>query len=171
MNLLVEKGVRSKGVLWISFGWSAFIAENIGLSNYRAEIINAFGNDVYHNTYNILSTCACGSILYGFIKHGRGKGPFLVRRSPFTLSLGFVCTALGFVGFSQALPKFQIPVTLAGDLPNAKVGGSSNTVEVSSVSQKTNVVVRCPIDFRPKDRPLDGVAGIDRLVVFSLLPA
>ncbi len=70
----------SKAVRWISFGWTAFIAENVILSQNREWIIEKYGKDNYHVTYSALSTAACGSIAYGFFKH-RKQGPTLSPRS------------------------------------------------------------------------------------------
>ena len=71
----VNSMLANKGVRWIGLGWTAFILENVVLSHNREEIISRFGSNNYHTTYNILSTAACSSILYGYLRHGRGKGP------------------------------------------------------------------------------------------------
>jgi hypothetical protein len=65
--------LRDKGVRWIGAGWTAFLAENLILSHNRDAIIDKVGDKNYHRLYNTLSTCACASILYGYIRHGKGK--------------------------------------------------------------------------------------------------
>jgi len=104
--------LRHKGVRFIGIGWSAFVVENLVLSEHRDLIINEVGKESYIALYSTLSTAACSSILYGWLRHGRGKGPTLfpgrggkVVRP--LLSFGF--HSLGLVGVSQLLP----PVTSA----------------------------------------------------------
>jgi hypothetical protein len=76
-----SKVFSSKAVRWITFGWSAFIVENVVLSHNREWIIETYGDNNYHNIYNTLSTAACSSIAWGYFKHGRKQGPFLTPRS------------------------------------------------------------------------------------------
>ena len=69
------QALRNPGVALIGGGWSFFITENLVLSHWRDEIIGAFDEDTYLRVYGGLSTCACASIGYGFLRHGKGKGP------------------------------------------------------------------------------------------------
>lgn len=69
----VQSALRDKGVRWIGGGWLAFLSENLILSHNRDVIISQIGDDNYHRMYNTLSSMACASILYGYIRHGRGK--------------------------------------------------------------------------------------------------
>lgn len=147
--------VQSKGVRWISFGWLGFITENVVLSENRTEIIAAFGDSNYHRLYNTLSTAACASIGWGFFKHGRGQGPALRYRGKISLFTGYVLQSLGFVGLSQLLPKFQIPVT-----KSAEDNTSPATSEAPAAS---SFALRCPMDFRPNDVPADGIYGVERI--------
>jgi hypothetical protein len=52
---------------------TGFLAENVILSNNREYLIKEAGESTYHGAYNLLSTLATGSILYGYIGHGRGQ--------------------------------------------------------------------------------------------------
>ena len=148
-----QQCIHSKGIRWMSVGWLGFITENVVLSENRTEIIAAFGDDNYHRLYNTLSTVACGSIAWGFFKHGRGKGPILSHRSKVSLFSGYVLQTMGFVGISQLLPKFQIPVTK----------DSSATQTASEFPTASSFALRCPMDFRPNDVPADGIYGLERV--------
>ena len=148
-----QQCLQSKGIRWMSAGWIGFITENVVLSENRTEIIAAFGDDNYHRLYNTLSTLACGSIGWGFFKHGRGKGPIFSHRSKASLFSGYVLQTMGFVGTSQLLPKFQIPVTT----------DSSATQTTSEPRTASSFALRCPMDFRPNDVPADGIYGLERV--------
>ena len=63
---------------------------------------------------------------------------------------------LGLVGFSQMLPRLQVPITTDLDLATDGQPRSSN-------SPASTVRVRCPMDFRPDDAPEDGIAGLKRV--------
>lgn len=65
---------------WIGLGWSAFVFENLVLSHNRTFIIENYTEKYYHLTYNILSSTACLSIGYGYMFHGRKKGPVLQNK-------------------------------------------------------------------------------------------
>lgn len=156
---------KSKGVRWIALGWTGFILENLVLSHNRTEIISAFGDNVYHNVYNTLSTIACSSIAWGYFKHGRKAGPKLPFRSKGAIVAGFVAQSVGLVCLSQLAPKLQVPVTFVTD-----ASGTTEAVADPSVSQQTpapskeKLRVRCPMDFKAKDAPTDGgVYGIERI--------
>lgn len=103
--------MHSRGVKWIGFGWTAFILENLVLSHNREEIIQHFGDSNYHLGYNTLSTLACSSIAYGFVKYRKSEETRLLRKlgKP-AIAASFVLQAIGLIGFSQLLPKLQNPV-------------------------------------------------------------
>ena len=79
---------NSKAIRWISAGWSAFILENLIISNNRQKIINQIGTNNYIFCYSALSTVTTGSIIYGYIKYGRKNGPFLNKVTRSNLILG-----------------------------------------------------------------------------------
>lgn len=164
--------LSSKGVKWIAGGWIGFISENILLSSWREEIKKEIGDDNYHYTYNSLSTIACTSIAYGFLRHGRGRGPSIGARSLPAHISSFIFQALGFIGFSQGFPKLQLPVSIA-QIENPSVLSSSSSSSKSSNSTQANknitFSVRCPMDFRPKDIPVDGIFGMDRISRHAML--
>lgn len=152
--------MQHQGVRWITFGWSAFIAENLVMSHNRQWIISEFGDDKYHMAYNCLSTAACSSIAYGYLRHGRHQGPKLYNKGgPLTKLAGFTLQSIGLIGFSQLGPKLQIPLTTADPVVQATPvpGGSQASVPAAAPKMKA----RCPIDFSPSDLPPDG--GLKRV--------
>ena len=168
----VAQAFRHKGVRWITLGWAGFIAENLIMSHNREWIIAEYGKSVYHGVYNTLSTAACGSIAFGFFKHGWGKGPRLwtsPRSAPIHMA-AFVLQALGLAGFSQLGPRFQIPVQFVSGEQAAKAAAGREAAAVKPVAGParkpegtTRIAVRCPMDFRPRDMPEDGVFGAGRV--------
>ena len=154
----LQECLQSKGVRWISCGWAAFIAENVILSENRTEIIAEFGDENYHRLYNSLSTAATLSIAWGFFKHGRGQGPIIGNRGKISLLTGYVLQSIGFIGVSQMLPKFQLP--FAQEEVSAAPSSSSSPV---SAPVSSSYALRCPMDFKPKDVPADGIYGMDRV--------
>jgi len=123
---------------WALGGWTFFLAENLLLSHHRTEIISLFGGDEakYHLLYGSLSTAACASIGYGYVRHARHAPPFLwpahLPAHPVRMMLGFAMQAVGFAGLAQALPELQTPV-VGG--PDGRAGG---------------FVVRCPFNLLDK---------------------
>lgn len=163
MSSLGQKLWQSRGVRWISLGWSGFIVENLVFSHNREEIIRLIGDDNYHRAYNTLSTIACSSILYGYIRHGRRHGPPITRfLGKGGIALGFVLQSLGFVGLSQLAPRFQIPVAFGGSMESCN-NNSSSAARTSEDSEKKSITIRCPMDFRPRDVPADGIYGTLRV--------
>jgi len=155
--------LRHPGIALIGGGWSFFIAENLVLSHNREAIIDACGKQTYLRVYGGLSTCACLSIGYGFLRHGRAKGPRVWRGAgPPGLRAGAVgLQALGLIGLSQMVPKLQLPVTMSGDTSanrsTSEQQGSPGTV------QGQGFKVQCPIDFKAADIPDDAVYGVRRV--------
>src|SRR5690349_1782159 len=112
--------LSSKGVRWIGLGWTGFILENVVMSHNRDWIIENFGSDKYHGVYNVLSTAACGSIFYGYVKHGRGMGPYISSIPPLVMekvinkakavrglpavAAAFALQVVGFGILSQQIP-------------------------------------------------------------------
>ncbi|KAI8907318.1 hypothetical protein EDD86DRAFT_53188 [Gorgonomyces haynaldii] len=94
-----------KGSRIIALGWTCFTAENLIMSENRQWIIEQLGNEKrYHLVYNSLSTAACASIAYGFLRYRKGTSvtPFGGRLLPFFFH------GLGFVGLSQLLPEIHL---------------------------------------------------------------
>lgn len=146
----------------VLFGWTGFIAENLILSHNRKEIIESIGDDNYHRIYNTLSTIACGSIAYGFLRY-RTTGPLISKHYPklynIMSSKAMKYSALGvrivgLVGFSQLFPKLQIPFMYQ---PMPLVEGN-----VQNQIAKPKLVARCPMDFSSaKDQ--DAIQGWKRV--------
>ncbi|OQR98747.1 hypothetical protein ACHHYP_08149 [Achlya hypogyna] len=130
-----------KGCRWIVAGWTAFIAENVVLSEYKEQIVAEFGKDKYRLAYSTLSTGACASIAFGYLKHGRNQGPLvksIAKKWPVSV---FAIQALGLAGmFSLALPKLQIPLTL----PALEAATSAAMTK----SEGMTFTVQCPVDFK-----------------------
>ena len=180
----------NSGAKWVAGGWSLFLVENIVLSENREWLHEQYGADNYHLCYNTLSTSACLSILYGFLKFKgtgsvwtssfvKGAAPLHIRGASIALqSFGLLC-------FSQLVPALQIPVALetGGENPaqvvqsqqlsetavddKNLVGPSRRPSPTSSSSGLTSGLTfkaRCPMDFRSKpDLPPDAVYGVERI--------
>ena len=91
---------KDKGVRWITFGWSAFLAENLILSHNRSTIIDNIGDDNYHHMYNTLSTLATASIAFGYFKYARFDSPKLWNVNKPMKVTSFIFKSLGLLGFS-----------------------------------------------------------------------
>lgn len=149
MTMFAE-ACKSKAVRWIGIGWSAFIVENVVLSHNREWIRETYGDDNYHTLYNTLSTVACSSIAWGYLKHGRGMGPLLNPRSKPLLLAGSIVQIIGLVGLSQVPPKFQIPVTLVPSGSQSNTEDTAKSGQSSANTFSSKLQVRCPMDFKAK---------------------
>ena len=133
------------GVRWVWAGWLGFAAENLALSEHRTQLIAAFGGGEegdrrYHLLYNALSSAACGSLLYGYLRY-RNRGPRwagFAGPPPHLKAAAVALQGLGLVGFSQLLPKAQVPVQVL-------VGGEAD--EVARPALAARFQARCPLDF------------------------
>jgi len=163
--------LRDRGVRWVGLGWSAFLAENIILSENRTWIISAIGDTGYHTAYSALSTAATASIAWGLLKHGRkGVAPPAFKTtlgsSPTRIAMSFTLSSLGLIGFSQLAPKLQVPVELATqtkDNTDTESTNSSDAEKPEKSPKKSIFRPKCPMDFRPVDVPDDGVYGMKRV--------
>lgn len=146
------------------------------LSENRSWIIERYGDQMYHGVYSLLSTAATGSILWGYFKHGRGRGPKIWNAgTPSMRAASLLLQTAGLVGMSQMAPKFQIPygaVKARGTSSNSSSAAADNNVAVPSDStggqtdqaaaQGFTFGVRCPFDFS-KPNPDDGMQGMQRV--------
>jgi hypothetical protein len=114
----------------------------------------------YHGVYSVLSTAACGSIAFGFFKHGRSQGPKILNASRPGPRIGaLVFQSLGLIGFSQLFPKLQVPVSLVadeevqGDAPAHSVQNPQPQEPSKSSFFSGQFKPRCPMDFTPADVP------------------
>mmetsp|Transcript_24169 Transcript_24169/g.24775 ORF Transcript_24169/g.24775 Transcript_24169/m.24775 type:complete len:168 (+) Transcript_24169:62-565(+) len=130
---LLQLALSSKGIRWISFGWIGFILENLILSENRTKIIEAFGDDNYHMTYSTLSTLACGSIFYGYIIHGRKKGPLISSPTLIRKISSFILQTLGLVGASQTIPLIRMPYTYVNE-SNPSIENNNNSTPTTTTS-------------------------------------
>ena len=174
--------IAHKGVRWITFGWSAFIAENVVLSHNREYIIETFGEQTYHGFYSTLSSAACLSIGYGYFRYGRKMGPILNPKywKPQSIAFrigAFSFQSLGLIGVSQNFPKLQIPIlaqfntesTETDMLTMEPVGGSTASSSDENGSNGIKFAAQCPIDWTPKDIPSDGLYGLKRVTRHPML--
>ena len=179
-NVLPIKPIENAGIKWITGGWVLFLGENLILSENREWICEKYGEQLYHGVYNTLSSAACLSILFGFVKH-KGTGTrwanFEKGSAPKSLRVcSILLQSFGLLCFSQLIPKLQVPVAL--DTSIEKENNSSSLMSGHEVSNdKANEVTstteskakftfkaRCPMDFRSKpDLPPDAVYGVERI--------
>ena len=151
--------LRHPGVRLIGGGWAFFIAENVVVSNNRDAIIASIGEVNYRRVYSGLSTCACASIAYGYLRHGRKQGPKLWAAAPPAARCGAVALqGLGLVGFSQMLPRLQVPIAMEEAGPTADTWPGTPQPGGGAAMR-----VRCPMDFSAADTPEDGIAGPKRV--------
>jgi len=149
--------LRNRGIQLIGGGWSFFLAENLVLSHNRSWIIESIGDDNYHRLYNTLSTCACTSIAFGYFRFGRNQGPrFWSPTGLAPRASAFLLQSLGLAGFSQMLPRLQVPIITEGTSFEGSSRGASSR-------QDSSLRVRCPMDFTPSDVPQDGIYGVKRV--------
>lgn len=172
-QILIQSFLSSKGIRWISLGWIGFILENLILSENRTKIIELFGDDNYHLTYSTLSTIACGSIFYGYIVHGRMKGPTISSPTLIRKVNSFILQTLGLIGISQTIPLIRMPYTY-DILPSPSSPTDSSISPSSPPTSTTNEqpvkVWRCPMDFQKRgngsENDVYGMERITRHVVF-----
>jgi uncharacterized membrane protein len=150
----------NRGVRWVLAGTSGFVLENIVLSHNRTELIEAFGEAEYHTCYSLLSTLACGSVAYGYVRF-RTVGPTLTPPGAGAKLGAIVFHSLGLAGIFHLFPKLQSPVAL--HLPSRSGGDGHAGEQLPSTDDKPLFVARCPVDFRAKDDPLNGVHGLRRV--------
>lgn len=139
---------------WAVGGWSFFIAENVLLSEHRAPVIQALGDEErYHLLYGSMSTAACASIAVGFHRI-RGAPPLQwpVGASPPArrVAVCFVLQALGLAGLAQSLPRLQFPLS-------QKLAPSADAQQAVTTAWS----VRCPFDFS-KSEGLHGMQRVSR---------
>jgi hypothetical protein len=167
-EILTSEMFANRGVRWVTAGWVGFITENLVMSQNRDWIIANYGDDNYHIAYNILSTAACFSVGYGFLKHGKVGGPSFARRGPILQLAGFGIQALGLIGISQLAPALQVPVAFGSQTDMPKPAGAGKIQVDEKLSKERKLYVRCPIDFRSKN-PDGGIYGVERVTRHPML--
>ena len=137
MSLLASKAVR-----WCGGGWCFFIAENAVMSENRAAVIDAVGEQGYRGCYGALSTASLASIAYGYVRHGPGPRLAAGPPSAVRLAAGLGCHALGFAAAANVAPKLRSPLD-------------------------PGFLSSCPLDLEheraAKLRPKDEVRGLQRV--------
>ncbi len=135
---------------WAVGGWSFFIVENVVLSENRAAIIQAVGDDEretnYHIIYGSCSTLACASIVYGYARRVRDTAPLqwaLSATPPVArLCAGFALQALGLVAMAQAMPRIRLPFAQL-DPPLEQ----PQQPEQPTQPRDSSWAIRCPFEF------------------------
>ncbi|KAJ3230084.1 CAAX prenyl protease [Chytriomyces hyalinus] len=145
---MLKQVLSHTGTKWIAIGWTAFIAENVIVSENRETLVGALGEDRYRMAYGFLSTAACSSIAYGYLVHGHHKGPSVVPYlggSPAVKLTVVGLQALGLAGLMQALPKLQIPIGLDTSSTSGSSTSNSSSTPTDPPTQKFKML--CPVDF------------------------
>ncbi|KAI8834034.1 hypothetical protein BJ741DRAFT_610800 [Chytriomyces cf. hyalinus JEL632] len=146
---MLKQVLSHAGTKWIAIGWTAFIAENVIVSENRETLVGALGEDRYRMAYGVLSTAACSSIAYGYLVHGHRKGPSVVPYLGGSAAVKLTVVglqALGLAGLMQTLPKLQIPIGL--DAPSSTSGANTNNSLSTSADLPTKKFkMLCPVDF------------------------
>lgn len=105
------------------------------------------------------------------------QGPKIWNPSrPLPMAAALILQSIGLIGFSQLVPKLQIPIAIRQ--PNTLLAGgngeaSSELYTVAKVQEPAgtpavgSIQARCPMDFTPKDVPADGVYGVKRVTRHS----
>lgn len=155
-----------KGVYWILGSWIAFAAENVIVSENREYLISSFGDDNYHLLYNTLSTAACSSLIYGYIRYGRRQGPIMSKPNIVARIFGFGFQSLGFVGLSQLFPEIQLPVAFDRSVSGTAIDRPvSNQDPVHNPSSNgLSIRFKCPMDFKGyNNSQKNDIFGIERI--------
>lgn len=145
---------------WIATGWIGFISENVLISHNRDEIIERLGSESsYKALYASLSTITTSSILYGYFRYGRHMGPTIATRGAVSKLSGFILQSLGFVGFSQVIPRLQMPLSI-----------KSNQMINEGTLSAYDFNLKCPMDFREYNQNLNNeIHGVDRVTRHAML--
>ena len=158
LSTLALPETSGSALRWAVGGWSFFIAENLILSENRAHIIEALGDDEketnYHRLYGSLSTAATASILYAYVVKARGALPLQWLGAPpaWRLVIGFGLQALGLAGMSQMLPAIQNPVRVA-----------ATSQDPLAPAERPSFEIGCPFDFKPSEAAGPGPHGLSRV--------
>ena len=127
--------------------------------------------------YNTLSSAACLSIAYGYLRYGRNSGPVInanIGNQNFTFRFSaFSIQSMGLIGFTQNFPKLQHPIIAqynAEPTPetDSLITGSSGSTS-GEERNKIHFSAQCPIDWTPKDIPSDGIYGLKRITRHPML--
>ena len=114
---------KHKGVRLIVGGWTAFILENLIISQNREALVTALGGEgTYKMLYASISTAACASIIVGYGRFGIGQGPQVGWRagglSRFRM-LALPLQAFALMLVSQTVPELSTRRMLGGGCPFA----------------------------------------------------
>ena len=104
---MLKKLLSDPASKWICLGWGGFTLENVILSENRTQIIEYFGeggNETYHRIYNTLSTLACASVAFGYLRYKPGV-KYLKRISKLRFAAGFTIASMGACGITQLAPN------------------------------------------------------------------
>lgn len=186
---------KDLGLRCITIGWTGFILENLILSENRDYLIQTFGKDTYHGVYGGLSTIACASFLFGYVKHRNFyklaqkaninsssqqllEMPYWPPGGRFVgRSAGLVLQCIGAVGMMQPLPKLQIPVGVSSSSARDHSSGSSHGDDgggSSSASSASSWMpafsLKCPVEWKAsRDAQSGQVQGMHRVCREPLL--
>ena len=116
---MASSNAAAKCVRWVVAGWTGFVCENLVLSENRSWIIEQIGDAKYHTLYNTLSTIACGSVAFGYLRYGPGR--ILNNTGLVRSAVALTTASIGAIGLSQLLPTFQVPIGGNGEVCAARL--------------------------------------------------
>ncbi|KAJ3090766.1 CAAX prenyl protease [Physocladia obscura] len=177
---MLQAAMQHKGVRLIVLGWTGFIAENVIVSEHRAELVAMLGSEkIYKAAYASLSTAACAATLWGYGAYGHRQGPRVKPAGHATRLAIVALQALGAAGLvHQYAPKLNLPLQLSkATIPQTNNNQSSNqpssqhSIQPASGSS-WNWSIACPIDFAYEKKQHTGLLGLQRITrhpqLFSL---
>ena len=135
---------NNTGLYFVAGGWTAFLLENIVLSENREWLCEKYGEENYHLGYNTLSSTACLSILYGYMKHknsGKIWSKFTKGAAPLPLRItSIVLQSFGLACFVQLVPAIQIPLALETGSNASNAFTKTNDSNTDNKTNDTNVL-------------------------------
>eukprot|EP00747_Dinoflagellata_sp_TGD_P017220 gnl/TRDRNA2_/TRDRNA2_125676_c0_seq1.p1 gnl/TRDRNA2_/TRDRNA2_125676_c0~~gnl/TRDRNA2_/TRDRNA2_125676_c0_seq1.p1 ORF type:complete len:424 (+),score=89.36 gnl/TRDRNA2_/TRDRNA2_125676_c0_seq1:94-1365(+) len=155
--MLLLEAIQHHGVRMVAAGWSAFIVENVVVTQNRDWIINALGDEkMYISVYGTLSTTCLSATVYSYLRYARRSGPaaFTGSLPPTRAAAALALQSLGLVGISQMMPPLGEKLPVLRQLPVPPMPVVQVTVPVPQVAAPEPMPVKEDISGCPVPRML-----------------